>query len=42
MELINLAILMLYPLPFDKLKVTAKGLTKNGLHKIEEAGPLMV
>src|SRR6266852_5199947 len=39
-ELIDLAILMLYPLPFDNVKVSAKRLTDPGSYEIEEAGPL--
>src|SRR5712691_11305386 len=41
-ELIDLAILMLYPLPFDDVKVPAKGLAKMSLYEIEETEPLAV
>jgi hypothetical protein len=41
-ELIDLAILMLYPFPFGDVKVSAKGLTKTSSYEVEEAGPLAV
>src|SRR6266852_8651564 len=41
-ELIDLAILVLYPLPLDNVKVSAKRLTKASSYTIEEAGPLAV
>ena len=33
---------MLYPLPFDNVKVSAKGLTKTGSYEVEETGPFEV
>src|SRR5712691_10681361 len=41
-ELIDLAILVLYPLPFDNVKVSAKRLTETGLYQVKKAGPLAV
>src|SRR4030088_1043849 len=41
-ELIDLAILMLYPFPFDNVEVSAKGLTNTGSYEVKEAGPLAV
>src|SRR5712691_2929556 len=41
-ELIDLAILMLYPLPLDNVKVSAQRLTETGLYQLKEAGPLAV